>query len=838
MTLPTTRTVTGTYVNPATGRPLRGRVEFSPIPSRWTDTDGNQIMTGGGSRVLASGKFTIDLVTSDAADVLPATRSWVMREFLNGKWLDWVFSLPSGSEPVDITDLITTPSAPTPGDPIQGPPGPQGPIGPAGPKGDQGEQGIPGPEGPEGPQGPPGSGGEGSTSDLNTGIVSGGDINVNGSNPLAIDITPLHGYIVDYVTDPDNPSITEVVTTTTMTVALTPESQGRAITWWLMDGDQNITQQALRPSGTQRRTSLVLGVTTVLAGQIGIEQSIPVINQQPVNQLYDLMDAMGAFSISGNQITANANLSLSASPGRVFSRGWNHYNEGVPTNEPHVVPTVGGDPVPWLRILRNTSTLLSAPNVSIDVANYDNGGALTAVGGDTNRSTVLRLWLFPTNDNISDIHVAQYGQTVYDSLSDAVMAAGDPAFVINPALPGNGVLVAFLAVRHTATNLADPTQARVIPASKFGVGPAFIDAYSATSGDALEARVTAVEGDVDSKLAKSENLSDLPDASIARSNLGLGGAAVLNVGTSGSTVAAGNDSRIVGAAQAGSNLSDLTDAISARSNLGLGGASVLNVGTVASTVAAGDDSRITGAAQKAANLSDLTNTGTARTNLGLGNSAVRDVGTVASTVAAGDDIRITGAFPATGGTISGNLMVTGYAMGQDTPSAHSISAWCYDPALAVNSTQVSNGVLYLTRVNIAAAVNVTKLYWWIGNQGTGPVAGQNQAGLYDSSGTLLASANIDSVISSAGLKTTTITSQALSAGSFYWVGLLFNASGTPTLTRGSGWTGVEAAANVGLTAATFRFALNGSSRTTLPSTITPASNTGTDFAGPWVGVGP
>ena len=48
---------------------------------------------------------------------------------------------------------------------------------------------------------------------------------------------------------------------------------------------------------------------------------------------------------------------------------------------------------------------------------------------------------------------------------------------------------------------------------------------------------------------------------------------------------------ISGAAQTVMNLSDLASASSARSNLGLGGAAVLAVGTSAGTVAAGDDSR-------------------------------------------------------------------------------------------------------------------------------------------------------------------------------------------------------------------------------------------------------
>jgi hypothetical protein len=68
-------------------------------------------------------------------------------------------------------------------------------------------------------------------------------------------------------------------------------------------------------------------------------------------------------------------------------------------------------------------------------------------------------------------------------------------------------------------------------------------------------------------------------ASGARTNLGLGGAAVLNVGTSTGTVAAGNDARITGALQAANNLADLGSAPSARSNLGLGSAATAGSAT-------------------------------------------------------------------------------------------------------------------------------------------------------------------------------------------------------------------------------------------------------------------
>lgn len=266
------------------------------------------------------------------------------------------------------------------------------------------------------------------------------------------------------------------------------------------------------------------------------------------------------------------------------------------------------------------------------------------------------------------------------------------------------------------------------------------------------------------------------------------------------------------------------------------------IGAYAATAGSALDDRVTvvetGKLAKASNLADLTNPATARDSLGLGDAAVLDVGNTAGTVAAGNDARITGALPASGGSISGSLAVAGNALGQSFPAAHGITAWAYDPALAVNSTELSNGVLYLVRLNIAASASVTKVYWWVGNSGSGAVAGQNLIGLYSSTGTLLASTNVDSSIGSAGLKTTTISSQSLTAGSFCWVGLLFNASVPPTLTRGSGWTGVDAAANLGLSASAYRFARNGSGRTALPSPLVPASNTGTDFAGPWAAVGP
>jgi hypothetical protein len=83
----------------------------------------------------------------------------------------------------------------------------------------------------------------------------------------------------------------------------------------------------------------------------------------------------------------------------------------------------------------------------------------------------------------------------------------------------------------------------------------------------VKARLDTADTTIAAKAAKASNLSDLANVATARTNLGLGGAAVLSVGTSTGTVAAGDDSRITGAAQKASNLSDLSDSAAARANL-------------------------------------------------------------------------------------------------------------------------------------------------------------------------------------------------------------------------------------------------------------------------------
>ncbi|CRG48970.1 tail fiber protein [Yersinia wautersii] len=112
---------------------------------------------------------------------------------------------------------------------------------------------------------------------------------------------------------------------------------------------------------------------------------------------------------------------------------------------------------------------------------------------------------------------------------------------------------------------------------------------SATNSDSetLAATSKAVKTANDAALKIVNNLSEIAVA---------GPSAVLAAITNLNLLTTVNNAN--GALQVTRSLSDLNDTAAARTNLGLGGASSLNIGTTAGTVAAGNDSRIVNAISK------------------------------------------------------------------------------------------------------------------------------------------------------------------------------------------------------------------------------------------------
>ncbi len=179
----------------------------------------------------------------------------------------------------------------------------------------------------------------------------------------------------------------------------------------------------------------------------------------------------------------------------------------------------------------------------------------------------------------------------------------------------------------------------------------------------------------------------------------------------------------------------------------------------------------------------------------------------------------------------------GVVAGVFKPSDHGLSAWSYELSTATAGTVLTNGTVYLVRMPaLAAGATIAKIYWHVSVVAVSPTAGQNEVGLYaDTGGAPLAVTNVDSVITSTGLKTTTITGQALALAQASYVGFVFNAGTAPSITRASGVAAAGGFLNLGLAAASYRYATNVTSQAVLPSVVM-ASNAQAPIA-LWAAIG-
>lgn len=299
---------------------------------------------------------------------------------------------------------------------------------------------------------------------ISTGVVGGGILSANVGNPLAVDISAVTAYVVDDSVNPIDPVITRI-DEPNRTATLDGAAQARVITWWMMDADGNLIQQADTPTPQERRDFVVLGRTAFnpLTGSFLAFKSIQVDLGQDPNQLADLMDSLGPFSLTGNRITpVAATLSFNKSAGVMFQRGVHH---DVDHNNPHEHATPAQTPAQFRRITQTTAVPTPLFTV-IDPANYDVGGVVTPVGGGSGSSTIQRVYLSAADNTVDQISI-QYGQTVYSSLTNALNAVGSGTFTPNPGLTDLATLIGYIAVTRVATNLADTTQAQFVNAGKF-----------------------------------------------------------------------------------------------------------------------------------------------------------------------------------------------------------------------------------------------------------------------------------------------------------------------------------------------------------------------------------
>lgn len=275
----------------------------------------------------------------------------------------------------------------------------------------------------------------------------------------------------------------------------------------------------------------------------------------------------------------------------------------------------GGDPLVSINV--RISLVTGSPNTPGYTASGEIAGTFTVptdTAGHWSATLTPNSSITPANSYyqvvegqaISNIVVpATGGPYLLGDLLVTPPPTGTPLGITGVQVAGNGTIAGV----RPEINLIAGAGMTVTATDNAGAGRVDVTLASSGGGGA----VASVNGHTGTVVLGAADVSAIPTSAEGAAS----GVATLD--GSGHLTAA----QAVNLLAAANNLSDLANATAARTNLGLGNAATGNIGTTTGTIAAGDDSRITGAAQKSANLSDLASASTARANLGLGSAATQ-----------------------------------------------------------------------------------------------------------------------------------------------------------------------------------------------------------------------
>lgn len=295
---------------------------------------------------------------------------------------------------------------------------------------------------------------------LSSSLIDGGIISINGDNTL-FDLSATTSWFVNN-TDMDNPNLEYIVCPAfigvSVTQMLTSERSDIAL-----NRDCTLTQKATPFDNAERRSKIVMG-RLVHPNNVNIIATVQLQHYglSLYNQYLDLTHGIGNINTNGNVYSASgSNLSIQHTSGKIFRIGANYQND---KDNPNEVSLSAVDPIGFFYRYQDGSGdfLQESQDTTLNVNLYDDGsGILQSVGN--NKYSVQRVYLFSAGQT-----VIQYGQAIYNKLSEATASISTEDFNPDPNLEADAVLRAWIVVKGSATDLTDTSESKIINAGKFG----------------------------------------------------------------------------------------------------------------------------------------------------------------------------------------------------------------------------------------------------------------------------------------------------------------------------------------------------------------------------------
>ena len=308
-----------------------------------------------------------------------------------------------------------------------------------------------------------------------TGLISGGDITVNGGDNTLIDITAGSGQIVDCTTDPNNPISTPVSWDSISGYDLTtmPASGDVVAIFISIDVNGDVVEGLALPTPEERRSYINLGIAARIDNSIIVFAGTGSTNiiPNPTSQLHDLMEALGPFNYEGNRVLPyGTGLQFQKEEGSIFSNG---SNSATDLNNPHIKfldELIPVDPFNY-KLGDGTDITLSASQLDPD--HYDDGSSELATMPN-NEWSVQRLSVFSSN-----IVEVLYGQEIFDDMGDAVAALSNIEFII-PSDSKGAIPLYYVVLQQGETSIPEE---RYILIPRGGGGGGSVNYFSRTGTD-------------------------------------------------------------------------------------------------------------------------------------------------------------------------------------------------------------------------------------------------------------------------------------------------------------------------------------------------------------------